>query len=134
MNQNSNDRIEVNSLCFAKWRNGYYYPGVVRRITSTEVTIDFLDGSMDRADSSELISLRDGLANLALQGNWKQGFFWYKGRLGETVSPREAMTFYYDDGDIEEIALKQLRGKLDTNVHTRRDTDDVIDIRTQREN
>jgi len=43
---------------------------------------------------------------MQLQGNWENHGLFYSGRL----NTQEPMTMHYNDGDIEQLALKQIRG------------------------
>ena len=57
---------------------------------------------------TEILEFEDALNILQLEGNWKHFGLFYKGR----ISNLNPLVMSYNDGDIEQIELSQLRGKL----------------------
>jgi len=91
---------------FARWMDGYYYPAVVDEDLGSDVKVSFLDGYFGLASKEHVVELQEALRTMQLQGNWKNGGIYFKGRLDSG----EPMTMYYNDGDVEQVELKQLRG------------------------
>jgi len=94
---------------FARWTNGYFYPGVPNdEWVDEQRKIDFLDGSTGLVSAEDILPLEDALARLELQGNWQNNGIFYKGSLGG----RDPLVMHYNDGYKEQIQLVQLRGTL----------------------
>ena len=91
---------------FARWKDGYYYPGVVDKVMEYAVKISFLDGDVGFVPNGHIVELQEAFQTMQLQGNFKNEGIFFKGVL----ESQETMTMYYNDGDIEQIELKQLRG------------------------
>ncbi|MCL2568477.1 MAG: tudor domain-containing protein [Oscillospiraceae bacterium] len=92
---------------FARWDDGYYYPAVIDELLEEDIIkITFLDGCPGFASKEQIVELQEALQIMQLQGNFKNQGLYFKGRL----NTQEPMTMYYNDGDIEQIELKQLRG------------------------
>ena len=91
---------------FARWKDGYYYPAMVDDVLKNIVKVSFLDGSFGIASSEYIVELQEAFQKMQLEGNWKNHGVFYKGRLNH----HEPMTMYYNDGDVEQLELKQLRG------------------------
>ena len=99
--------ITQGETVFARWApDGYYYPGVVDSIEENQVNIIFLDGDEAAVPVAHIIELETALNRLALEGNWQYGGLFYPGNL----SNRVPMIMNYDDGDVEQVQLAQLRG------------------------
>jgi len=91
---------------FAYWKDGYYYPAIVNEILEQNIIeVAFLDGILGLVSSEQIVELQEAFQIMQLQGNFKNNGVFYKGRLKQ-----ESMTMYYNDGDIEQVELKQLRG------------------------
>jgi len=91
---------------FARWKDGYYYPAVVDEVAENNVKVSFLDGHMGFASKGHVVQLQEAFQTMQLQGNWQNHGIFFKGRLNS----QEPMMMYYNDGDVEQIELKQLRG------------------------
>ena len=102
-----NITISPEQTVFARWLDGYYYPAVVEEVFENEVKVSFLDGDSGLVLKGHIIELQEALQTMKLQGNWQNRGFFFKG----TLKGQEPMTMYYDDGDIEQVELKQLRGE-----------------------
>ena len=91
---------------FARWKNGYYYPGTAVQATDTYTTVLFLDGCTLNVPKEQILELEEGFRTLRFEGNWKNDGLFYKG----VVSGRNPMVMNYNDGDVEVVQLVQLRG------------------------
>ncbi|MCL2616399.1 MAG: hypothetical protein FWD96_01990 [Defluviitaleaceae bacterium] len=104
--QHSND-YQVGQKVFARWDNGEgYFPGIVSAVNGNQLDISFLDGDKGTVPIADVLELHKAFTTLKLHGNWQNGGEWYSGRITKT----EPLTMQYDDGDVEEIKLEQLRG------------------------
>ena len=101
--------IQTNQICFARWRNGYYYPAVIGTIFHDRIRVGYLDGTSGVVSEEDIISLQEAFKTMEFQGRWREGAIFYKGNLSTHLSP---MVMNYDDGDVEQIELWQLRGKI----------------------
>jgi len=96
----------IGQTVFARWKDGYYYPAIVDDIMVNVVKVTFLeDGITGTAVREHVVDLQEAFQKMQMQGNWGNEGLYYKGRLNE-----EAMEMYYNDGDVERLELKQLRG------------------------
>jgi len=103
-----NVEILAGQTVFARWKDGYYYPAVIEKILENDTAkVSFLDGYSGTVSQAHFVQLQDALETMQLQGNWKNFGFFFKGALDS----QESMLMYYDDGDIEQIELSQLRGE-----------------------
>jgi len=91
---------------FARWSDGYYYPAIVDEIWEQGIQISFLDGEFGLVPPEQIVELEEAFQKMQLQGNWKYEGIYFKGRLNTC----EPMIMYYNDGDVEQIELGQLRG------------------------
>jgi len=98
--------ITLGQTVFARWKDGYYYPAVVDEILEEGVQIAFLDGDMELVSPAHIVDLQEAFQTMQLQGNWQNFGVFYKGRL----DCQEPMVMYYNDGDVEQVGLSQLRG------------------------
>ena len=108
--------IQINQLCFALWSDGRYYPAVVSEVYHDRVKVAFLDGSSGEASKEHIVDLQEAFKTMDFQGRWQHGLFWYKG----TLSTHRPMVMNYDDGSVEQIELRQLRGTRTHCVDLRR--------------
>jgi hypothetical protein len=100
-------QISSGKTVFARWGpDGYYYPGIVGQVLDNHVKIAFLDGYSGLVTKEQIIELEMAFETLNFEGNFQNGGGFYKG----VVSSRNPMIINYDDGDVEQIDLKQLRG------------------------
>ena len=97
--------LQIHHLCFARWADGKYYPAVVSDIFNSHAKVAYLDGDTGMVSIDHIIELYEGFETLIFQGNWK-GWGYYDGVLSNT-SP---LVMEYNDGEVEQIHLKQLRG------------------------
>ncbi|MCL2356060.1 MAG: cellulase family glycosylhydrolase [Defluviitaleaceae bacterium] len=94
-------------VVFAKWsHDGYYYPATIGESFENHVQALFLDGDVATVDNAHVIDAQHALDNFALEANWKNQGGYFKGRL----SGRRPMIMNYDDGDVEQVEMRQLRG------------------------
>ena len=98
--------ISQGQTVFARWKDGYYYPAVVDEVKECAVKVSFLDGYVGLVPSGHIVELQEAFQTMQLQGNWQNHGIFFKGVL----ESQESMTMYYDDGDVEQVELKQLRG------------------------
>ena len=96
----------IGQTVFARWNDGYYYPGRVDSVGDYEVKISFFDGDNGTAKHKHVMPLEQGMRELSLQGNWLNRGIFFRG----SVSGESPMIMHYADGDVEEIQLAQLRG------------------------
>jgi len=96
------------NVIFARWSDGFFYPGVVGEWVNGQRRIAFLDGDTGLAAEHDILPLEGALNRLELQGNWKNGGIWFRGSLGS----HNPLIMNYNDGDVEQIQLSQLRGSL----------------------
>jgi len=104
-NDNEEIGVCINHLCFARWTDGKYYPAVVSDIVNNHVKVAYLDGDTGMVLMEHVIELYEAFDTLTFQGDWK-GWGYYSGVLSNT----EPLIMEYDDGDVEQVYLKQLRG------------------------
>ena len=99
--------ISIGQTVFARWKDGYYYPAAVEEISECGlVHVSYLDGDTGTMFQGQIVDLEETFETMQLQGNWENHGVFYKGRL----STQEPMTMYYNDGDVEQVDLLQLRG------------------------
>ena len=92
---------------FARWEDGYYYPAIVDEVLDDDIIkVSFLAGELGFASREQMVEMQEALQIMQLQGNWVNGGIYYSGRL----NTQEPMTMYYNDGDVEQVELKQIRG------------------------
>jgi hypothetical protein len=101
--------LTYNQLCFARWRNGYYYPAIIGDVRPAQVRVTFIDDAnhTEMVAREHVLSVEDAFNTLDFQGNWRNGWAYFSG----TLSSFEPLVMDYDDGDVEQINLCQLRGK-----------------------
>jgi len=99
--------VQINQLCFARWGDGYYYPGVISDIRINHIRVAYLDGYIKVVPKEYVMELQKGFETLKFQGRW-QGWFFCKGEL-TNIQP---LIMNYNDGEVEQIDLKHLRGKI----------------------
>ncbi|MCL2842111.1 MAG: SHOCT domain-containing protein [Oscillospiraceae bacterium] len=92
---------------FARYKDGYYYPAVVDEVLGEHINASFLDGDTGVIAKEDIMELQEGFETLHFQGNWQHGGIFYKGKLASHLP----MVMHYNDGDVEQIELVQLRGK-----------------------
>jgi len=106
--QHSND-YQVGQKVFARWDSGEgYFPGIVSAVNGNQMDISFLDGDKGTVPIADVLELHKAFTTLKLHGNWQNGGEWYSGKITKT----DPLTMQYDDGEVEEIKLEQLRGVL----------------------
>ncbi|MCL2354048.1 MAG: hypothetical protein FWC69_05400 [Defluviitaleaceae bacterium] len=94
-------------VVFAKWSDGYYYPGTIWEVFSDSARVDFFDGDSEKIALDHIISLEEGFDILELQANYKHKGMFFKVKL----KSREPLRVkYYMDGEMETVELVQLRG------------------------
>ncbi|MCL2530624.1 MAG: hypothetical protein FWE40_00505 [Oscillospiraceae bacterium] len=93
---------------FARWSDGYFYPGALgeQEQFGDRTQIHFLDGDTAMVLDDDILQLDQAFAVLQMEGNWKHGGVFFKG----TVASQNPMVMHYNDGDVEMIQLRQLRG------------------------
>jgi len=99
--------ISSGQTVFARWRNGYYYPATVEEVLGNEIKVSFLDGYKGKVARAHVVELQEAFQTMQFQSNWKHGGIFFKGKLTSQLP----MIMHYDDGDVEEITLDQLRGR-----------------------
>jgi len=92
---------------FARYKDGYYYPAVVDAVLDGQVKVSYLDGDEGLAEQEHIMELQEAFDTMQFQGNWKHGGLFYKGKITSHLP----MIMHYNDGDVEQIELVQLRGK-----------------------
>ena len=100
--------VSVGQTVFARWRNSYYYPAVVAEVLKDHIKAHYLDGDVGIVPNKHVMSLQEGFDTLNFQGNWRNLGLFYKGVIAEY----DPMIMNYNDGDVEQIELRQLRGKM----------------------
>ena len=99
--------ITQGQTVFARWMDGYYYPGVVDEVMEYNARVSFLDGDVGLVPIGHIVELKEAFQTMQLQGNFKNEGLFFRGVL----ESQESMTMYYNDGDVEQVELKQLRGE-----------------------
>ena len=98
---------KVGQNVFARWDNSeFYFPGIVSSVNGNHLDISFLDGDEGTVSIADVLELNEAFSILKLQGNWDYGDEWYSGKISKT----KPLTMQYDDGEVEEVELIQLRG------------------------
>lgn len=105
------EEVQANQLCFALWNGKHYYPGVVRSVSLNHVHVDFLDNFTSLVEKQYVVSLQEGLDLLEFEGCWN-GWAFFRGVL----TSHQPLVMNYDDGEIEQIPLKYLRGTMPERV------------------
>lgn len=103
--------IQTGQTCFALWRDKYYYPAVIEDVLLHRVKVAFLDGHKGEVREEDIVDLQEAFKTMRFQGRWKNGLVFYKG----TITSHNPMVMKYDDGYVEQIELKQLRGRRSDN-------------------
>jgi len=93
---------------FARWKDGYYYPATVDAVTGNDLKVSYLDGDVGQVSSEHIVELQEGFENMQFQGNWQYAGIFFKG----TLSSQLPMVMNYNDGDVEQVELGQLRGVM----------------------
>jgi len=96
----------IGQTVFARWRDGYYYPAVVDSVGDYDVKVSYLDGDIGVVKVRHIVEFEEGMRILRLQSNWQNRGIFFRGNIRGT----NPTIMHYNDGDIEEIELKQLRG------------------------
>ena len=91
---------------FVRWDDGYYYPAIVGKAFGDKIRVAYLDGDLGEVSKAHIVELQEALETMKLEGNWQNRGGFYPG----VISSRQPMTMSYDDGDVEQIDLRQLRG------------------------
>jgi len=93
---------------FARWKNSYYYSAVVEQVLGDHYKVTCLaDGVSATVTKEDIVELNEAFETMNFQGNWQHGGFYYKGVI---TSHLPVMVMHYNDGDVEQITLSQLRG------------------------
>ena len=100
------DGPELYQVCFASWTDGHYYPGVVVEVLPGHAKVAFLDNDTGFVPNENIVGLDEAFETMEFQSKWQNGLFYYKGVL----SSHRPLIMHYNDGAIEKIDLKQLRG------------------------
>jgi len=94
-------------IIFARWEHdGYYYPAKIGQSHERHVQVLFLDGDTATVQKEDIIPLEQVLSTFALEANWKNHGGFFRGK----IEGRDPLVMKYDDGDVEIIELRQLRG------------------------
>ena len=91
---------------FARWDDGYYYPGIIGEVLQNKVKFDFLDGNSQHISKDHILKLQEAFDILSFEGNYQNGGSFYEG----TLSSYNPMIITYNDGIDEQVELIQLRG------------------------
>lgn len=96
----------LGQLVFARWSDGYWYPGQVTGINGDNFDIRFDDGRTATVDRKG-ISYNSVAEGNRVEGNWLGGGTYYPG----TIAYRGGNLIYivYDDGDEEETTIARIR-------------------------
>ncbi|MCL2286055.1 MAG: hypothetical protein FWC32_06765 [Firmicutes bacterium] len=100
--------VAPNHLCFARWRDGYYYPGIISEILPNHVRVAFLldDEGSGLVSKEDIVQLQEAFNTMDFQGKYEYGWRFYNGVL----TNHQPLIMRYDDGDVEQLDLRQLRG------------------------
>jgi len=96
----------MNQLCFARWTDGNYYPAVTGEVLPDRVRVGYLDNTSGLVRKDEILDLQEAFRILEFQGRYRHGLLFYSG-----VISQHDMIMNYDDGDVELVELRQLRGR-----------------------
>ena len=96
----------IGQVVFARWNDGYYYPAVVDSIGDYDAKVSYLDGDVGAVKTQHIVELREALSTFDLQGNWEERGIFFRGK----ISGDDPLVMNYNDGDVEQIEMKQLRG------------------------
>jgi len=99
--------VPLAQVVFALWTDGLYYPAVIAERLLHRANVVFFDGHSATVADEDIMDVEEALKTLNLQGKWKNRRIYYKGSLASF----DPMVMHYNDGDVEEIAFRQLRGK-----------------------
>ena len=92
---------------FARFSSGkFYFPGVIGEIIGDSAKINYLDGDKETVPIKDIIALEEAFRTLRFDGDWDNQGSWYNGVISKT----HPLTMKYNDGYVEQIQLKQLRG------------------------
>jgi len=115
---------------FARWRDGYYYPAVVDVVLGNELKVSYLDGYTGQVSVEHVVEMQEAFETMQFQGNWKSGGFFFKGTIASFLP---AMIMHYNDGDVEQIELHQLRGVRPKAAKTAARTEQAEPIQSERD-
>ena len=101
--------VSPGQTVFARWKNSYYYPAVVDEVLDSQIKVTYLDGYKGTVAREHVMELQEAFETLQLQGNWKKGGIFFKGALASHQPP---LIMNYNDGDVEQVELVQLRGSI----------------------
>jgi len=107
----SSSQISAGDTVFAYWNdgNGYYYSATVNEVFDNDVDVTFLlDGVKNIVPIEQVVDLQKALNTMRFEGNWKRLGVFYEGKL----SSHQPIIMNYNDGFVEEVQLKQLRGTI----------------------
>jgi len=103
-----NDIVSPGQTVFARWSDGYYYPATVDEVLGDHIKASFLDGDTGLVAKEHVVELQEAFETMHFQGNWQYEGFFFKGVLSSQLP----MIMNYNDGDVEQIELGQLRGTM----------------------
>jgi len=102
----------LDKVIFAKWvHDGYYYPALIAEnqvAPEIEIRVAYLDGDVGMVSKSQIVEQDKAFEAMAFEANWKNHGAFYKG----AITSRNPLIINYDDGTVEHIDLKQLRGAM----------------------
>ncbi|MCL2367677.1 MAG: hypothetical protein FWC72_01665 [Oscillospiraceae bacterium] len=101
--------VSPGQTIFARWKNSYYYPAVVDEVLDNQIKVTYLDGDKGTVAREHILELQEAFETLNFQGNWKHGGIFFKGALASHQPP---LVMHYNDGDVEQVELVQLRGAM----------------------
>jgi hypothetical protein len=99
---------EEAEVLFARWQDNFYYPAVVLEYFDDQLKVNYLDGDSGMVDKDQTMDLQEAFNTLSFQGNWQNSGLFYKG----IIADYDPMIMNYNDGDVEEVQLRQLRGQI----------------------
>ena len=103
-----NNNIFMTQTVFAIWnRDKYYYPATIIESYENHAKVLYLDGDSATVLKTNIISLQDAFKTLRFEGNWQEEGWFYKGH----IASYQPLIMNYNDGDVEQISMRQLRGK-----------------------
>ena len=98
--------MQVHQLCFALWKDGYYYPAIISEVLPNHAKVALLDGSSGITSKDHVVELAEAFETMEFEGKFRNWWFFYKGK----ITSHNPMIMHYYDGDVEQIELRQLRG------------------------
>jgi hypothetical protein len=104
--QEQTAQMQIGQKVFALWEDdGYYYPALIDEVFKDCYKVSYLDGEEDTVPKQCVVQLQEALKTMSLECNLNKSGVFY----GCVLSNHQPLTVTYDDGEVEQIEISQLR-------------------------